>query len=98
MLGSNADALLNVKCKNWVSLMKALYSTTEVKYTNVNPNATNNHAIVENPLDVYNDVDCPVFDNTHKVDGATKTAASELRTDCDLFGDFGTNEYGCVKC
>ena len=36
----------------------------KLKYTNVNPNASNNHSWVEHPLDVYNFVNCPIYGAT----------------------------------
>ena len=63
-------------------------SGNKLNYTNVNPNATNNHSWVEHPLDVYNFVGCPDYDATHKVDGAVPANVSSVRSDCELFFRF----------
>ena len=54
-----------IKCKTWVTRTMSLASTgNKLKYTNVNPNASNNHSWVEHPLDVYNFVNCPIYGAT----------------------------------
>lgn len=90
--------LAAIKCKNWVTVISSLGGTNaSVGYTNVNPTPSSNHAWVEHPLDVYNTVTCPVWANTHLVDDVVKTTNATGR-ECDLYHDFGTNEFGCVKC
>ena len=79
----------NIKCKNWIT--STLYFTSngdKIKYTNVNPNASNNHSWVEHPLDVYNFVYCPDYNNTDEVDGAVPANVSSVRSDCELFFRF----------
>ena len=83
-----------IKCRTWIT--RTLYLTSngdKLKYTNVNPNATNNHSWVEHPLDVYNFVSCPDYNVTYKVDGAVPADASSVRSDCQLFYRFASTPF-----
>jgi hypothetical protein len=39
-----------------------------------------------------------VHDTDHKVDGTAVVNKADVRSDCALFKNFGTDEYGCIKC
>ena len=81
-----------IKCKNWITRTLFLISNGDkLNYTNVNPNATNNHSWVEHPLDVYNFVSCPDYNVTYKVDGAVPANVSSVRSDCQLFYRFASS-------
>lgn len=98
ILNSATLDLAPIKCKDWVSVIDSIGGTNaDVGYTNVNPNASNNHSWVEHPLDVYNEVSCPPWVTADEIDTVAKTNNATGR-ECDLYYDFGAKKYGCVKC
>ena len=94
----NGTSNIDIKCKNWITQIDGLTSSSKVDYTNVNPNATNNHSWIEHPLDVYNSISCPTHADTHKVDGSAVANPTNPRSNCELYHDFGSSKFGCVKC
>ena len=49
-------------------------------------------------MDVFNNVFCPVYTVNDTIDNINITDGTNSRHDCELFHDFGSNQYGCVKC
>ena len=47
---------------------------------------------------MFNNVSCPVYINNDTIDNINITDGTNSRPDCELFYDFGFNQYGCVKC
>ena len=80
-----------IKCKNWITItLDFAADGDKLYYTNVNPNATNNHSWIEHPLDVYNFVSCPDYNAEHKVDGVVPANVSDIRSDCELYYRFSS--------